>query len=505
MQGPNSAELLERNHLFSVELRKQKRSEQANTKRTRLSKTREPGPVLSERILSVFPQLRDMEDSHRLATLRSTLARETDSEKVYLALQCTRLLIRKDSPIGDCTALDTLPFVLRHIDPRVSPSDVVYQAAFLLCDLAAGSHEVATAIVDYGGIEALVRVLEVDKQDMQECALWGLGNVCADCEEYRQLVVGKGMVGLVYELIAGKHTDVTFLKAVAWSLAMLVQFPINLRPVDCQTAIQTVKELLSYRDFDIKKDALQALCSLTMQPKDHFTHISLQSLLPIVVDSLSFDIVSLNFAALRIIGNLTFSDNEYIGELLALSVLSKLQPFLRSPNARIRKEVAWTLANIAAGTQDQAQALFKHPICQDALGGLRDPGYKVALETSYVFRNLASRLSPESVSRLVDMKIVSYFQEVFERKEPDTQLNCLLVLSTLLSAGEREAEATGLPNQVIRAVEETKCLEALERLQQKDRQDLGKCAGDLVDRYFGVVPEFEDVGAEQRPPLFQFS
>lgn len=506
MQGLDSAALLERNHLFSVELRKQKRSEQADKKRLRLSQTRELGLVLSERILSVFPQLRDMQDSERLITLRDTLERETNPEKVHLALQSTRLLIRKNEYFSDCTAVDTLPAVLRHIDPRLSPSDVVYEATYLLCDLATGSHEVATAIIDYGGLEALAKVVEVDKPDMQECALWGLGNLSADCEEYRNLVVAKGTIRQIYELIAaGKDTDVGFLKVVAWALAMLVKFPCNLRPSDSQTAITTVKLLLSYRDFDIQKEALQALSSLTLQPKEHFSHLSQQNLLPTVVNSLSVDIISLNLAALHIIGNLTFADNAYIDELLGLNVLSKLQPFLRSPNAKVRKEVVWTLSNIAAGTEEQVQILFKHTICQDAMGGFRDPGYKIALETSYLFRNLTKRLSPETVLRLVDMKIVSYFPGVLERKEPDTQLNCLHVLSSLLSAGEREAQATGMRNQVSRAVEEAKCLEALERLQQRDGQALGKCAEDLVDRYFGVVPEFEDVGAEQPPPLFQFS
>jgi hypothetical protein len=139
------------------------------------------------------------------------------------------------------------------------------------------------------------------------------------------------------------------------------------------------------------------------------------------------------------------------------------------------------------------------------LGGFRDPGYKIALETSYLFKNLAQRLSPETVLRLVDMHILSYFPAVFDRKEPDTHLNCLLVLTSLLSAGEKEAQATGVANRVSQAVEETRCLQALERLQEKDRQDLGKRAEELMDRYFGVVPEFEDVGAEQPPPLFQFS
>ena len=506
MQGLDPLELLARNHQFSVELRKQKRSEQADKKRLRLSRTREAGAALSERILQIFPQLRDVADSERLKILRNLLEIETDSEKIYLVLQSTRLLIRKDREIYDSFAMEVLPSVLRHIDPSVSPSDVVYEATFLLCDMAAGSHDVEAAIVDFGGCEALVKVVNTDKSDMQECALWGLGNMAADCVEYRELVVSKGIIGLIYELVApGKGADVTLLKSAAWSLAMMVQFPINLHPTDYETAIKTVKELLSYRDIDIKKEALQALNSITMQHKEHFIPYVHPTLLQSVVDSLAFDTISLNLPALRIIGNFTFADNTYIEQLISLNVLSKLQPFLRSPNAKVRKEVIWTLSNVAAGTKEQVQALFQHAICQDALGGFRDPGYKIALETSYLFKNLAQKLSSETVLRLVNMKILSYFPAVFDRREPDTHLNCLLILTSLLSAGEKEAQATGVPNRVSQVVEETRCLQVLERLQEKDRQDLGKRAEDLMDRYFGVVPEFEDVGAEQPPPLFQFS
>ena len=500
MQGCDPALQLDKSHQFSIELRKQHRSDQACKKRLSLAATREASFALNERLVGVFPVLREMRDMDRIHYLRDVLTTETDQDKVHVALQITVELIRWNKQ--DSVALEMLPIALRYMDGRGCPWDVVLQATNLMCALAAGSSEVAAGIVDCGGIEALWNVAHTEKVDIQELALWGMGNIAAECQEYRNILISKGVLDLISRLVLTVQSmGITLLKAAAWALSMLVYHPVNLTQFTFNSATKTAKTLLSYTDLEIKRDTLNALDGLTKQPKDFFPILLEENLLPVIIDTLTFAQNSIDFPVLNIIGNLTYSDNLYIDHLLSLDVLSKMQPFICNPDAKIRKEVMWTLGNIAAGTVEQAKQVLLHSICQDALVGFRDTGLKIALETSYLYRNLIGKLGLTAARRLVELKILSYLLVVFERKEPETVKNSLSILRDLLAA----RESTVSENPATRTVEETKCMEVLEKLHLGSNTDLSKTAEDLLDRYFGAVPDFEEVRVEQTPPVFQFS
>lgn len=73
-----------------------------------------------------------------------------------------------------------------------------------------------------------------------------------------------------------------------------------------------------------------------------------------MVNHLNNSSQELSLPSLRIIGNLLYSKEEFVDELIKLDVVKELQDMLGKGKRKTKEEVCWALSNIAFGTRGQS-------------------------------------------------------------------------------------------------------------------------------------------------------
>lgn len=63
---------------------------------------------------------------------------------------------------------------------------------------------------------------------------------------------------------------------------------------------------------------------------------------------------------MRVVGNIITGNDQATEWILQKGILSNMQNFLNHNHSDIRREAAWIISNICAGTQSQIQMLFDH-------------------------------------------------------------------------------------------------------------------------------------------------
>lgn len=111
----------------------------------------------------------------------------------------------------------------------------------------------------------------------------------------------------------------------------------------------------------------------------------------------------LSLSSLRIVGNLLFSSEQFVDELIRLGVVRELEQMLRaSQKRRTKEEICWALSNIAFGSSSQATHLLHHPrLLSKLMALLCAEGSSVREEILQVFTGLVSKGEPASVFRLL--------------------------------------------------------------------------------------------------------
>lgn len=66
------------------------------------------------------------------------------------------------------------------------------EAAWIVSNIALGTYEQTSTVVYAGAIPKLVALFPTDDTDIQETALWALGNIGGDCKQFRDMVVQAG-------------------------------------------------------------------------------------------------------------------------------------------------------------------------------------------------------------------------------------------------------------------------------------------------------------------------
>ena len=104
---------------------------------------------------------------------------------------------------------------------------------------------------------------------------------------------------------------------------------------------------------------------MTKNYKEFIKEIININLLPNIIKFLDIDNKSVIMTSLRIIGNIAAEDNANLTQkLIDLNVLEKLKYTLFNENVGIRKESAYIISNIAAGTQKQIETLIQQNFLQ---------------------------------------------------------------------------------------------------------------------------------------------
>ncbi len=206
-----------------------------------------------------------------------------------------------------------------------------------------------------GSIDPILCLLNSTKLEVQEQAVWALGNISGDCDEYRQMILQRNGFSVIVAFANQNMDKVGVIKNCIWCLSNLCrnpkrdasQFPY------IQPHLGFLQRLLNCNMPEVVADACWAFCFLTEakseQKKEVLSYVNPQYLLYLIL----YDDIRLQSPALRLAGNFVSGDQDDTQVMLNAGLLRVLAVLLGKAQELQKKEVLWILSNITAGTTQQ--------------------------------------------------------------------------------------------------------------------------------------------------------
>ncbi|CAM9750404.1 unnamed protein product, partial [Discosporangium mesarthrocarpum] len=126
------------------------------------------------------------------------------------------------------------------------------------------------------------------------------------------------------------------------------------------------------------------------------------------------------------------------------NALPWLLALLRSSKPQMKKEVCWVVSNIAAGTQDQVQAVIDAELVPTVVKLLGTEVLAIRQEAGHVISNLVSGSIPEHIHHVVEQGCLEPVLDLLlEEQDPEVVMLALNTVESILKAGAAEAKTQG--------------------------------------------------------------
>jgi len=196
-------------------------------------------------------------------------------------------------------------------------------------------------------------------QEIQEQAIWAIGNIAGDSLKIRDRVIQKkGLEKILQHFSTAERP--TLIKHCVWAISNFCRskpapdYEIMKPTIDL--VIRSIYKL--DQDYEFLVDAFWILSYLTEHHKRTIKKILDTSILPKMLTFLNYPVVHIQLPILRIIGNVVAGNAAQTQMVVDSGCLQYLKKTIMHEKRSIRKETCWIISNIAAGTQQQIESLI---------------------------------------------------------------------------------------------------------------------------------------------------
>ncbi|XP_057983774.1 importin subunit alpha-9 [Malania oleifera] len=457
----------------------------------------------SEMMIEEEQSILDAQTSSSVEELKSAVAylgKGAMQKRVTALRELRRLLSRSEfPPVEAAVKAGVVPILVQCLSFG-SPDEQLLEASWCLTNIAAGKPEETKALLP--ALPLLIAHLgEKSSLPVAEQCAWALGNVAGEGEELRNILLSQGALPpLARMLLPNKGSTV---RTAAWALSNLIKGPDSKAATELikiEGVLDAVIRHLRKADEELATEVAWVVVYLSALSNVATSMLVKSGILQILVERLTTsNCLQLLIPVLRSLGNLVAGDahTTYVvlvaGHEVTDNVIAALVKCLKSEHRVLKKEAAWVLSNIAAGSVEQKQLIYSSEAVPLLLRLLSTAPFDIRKEVAYALGNLC--VAPtESAGR--PNLILEHLVSLVGR-------GCLPGFIELIRSADTEAARLGLqfmelvlrgmPNgEGPKLVEREDGIDAMERFQFHENEDLRNMANGLVDKYFG-----EDYGLEE--------
>jgi len=315
--------------------------------------------------------------------------------------------------IGPC-----IPHLIKCLNDNDN-QDILMEAVNAVSVLSGCDIQFTRSLVDNGAVDPLIRMLGSPSWKISDNAVFSLGNIAGENDEFRDKLLDRGVfpeVVKMIEILLDQPFPPSALQNATWALSNLYRPHISYPKLELVSpALPLLKRLLSNPDEEVVSNAVWCVSFLVETKQSHKkTHLEASinavveaGFLPEIKKCLSSSCEKIIAPSVRFFGSIASLDSHYTGLVLSVDVIPSFVDFLKHKDRVDRvilKEVLWTLSNIAADDTQHTQVLIDAGAIRAAYDFLSDKGKDVALRTEagWVVSNAALCSSIEQQKVMVE-------------------------------------------------------------------------------------------------------
>ncbi|CAH8371175.1 unnamed protein product [Eruca vesicaria subsp. sativa] len=423
----------------------------------------EDAHVENEMMIDEEQPVLEAQTSKAVEELKSSVQGKGAMQKRVAALRELRRLLSKSEfpPIDVALSAGAIPLLVQCLSFG-SPDEQLLEAAWCLTNIAAGKPEETKSLLPALPL-LIAHVGEKSSAPVAEQCAWAIGNVAGEGEELRNVLLSQGALPPLARMIFPDKGSTV--RTAAWALSNLIKGPESkaaAQLVRVDGIVEAILRHLKKTDEEIATEIATEIAWIVVYLSalsDIATSMLLKGgILQLLVERLATShSLQLLIPVLQSVGNFVSVDPKAMltilisGQNTEENVIGVLAKCLRSEHRVLKKEAAWVLSNIAAGSIEHKRMIHSTEAMPLLLRLLSTSPFDIRKEVAYVLGNL----SPDIEAARLGLQFIE------------------LVLR-------------GMPNgEGPKLVEGEDGIDAMERFQFHENEELRVMANSLVDKYFG--------------------
>ncbi|CAI5740215.1 unnamed protein product [Peronospora destructor] len=474
-----------RHQRTTTQIRKEKHHAIVQTKRRLMSV--DQTPLTGRSIIELVQILGD-----------TTNASAATNQTRFETLQEIRVLLAAhEKDYKQSGIVPVLVSLLNSISPLDSATqtdgEVYREIMWCLINITSGQYEHTKLVLP--AVPRLLEFVQDSNHSLAEHAAWVLGNIAADCKEFRQQLIANGAIMPLVKLLSNPSKK-ELAKISAWVLSNLARgFEISAKPFADAGILPVVIKGLSQPSSsatfseEIVVEVAWLLSFLTAR-EEAFLKLMLENglvdlLLPYFVTTNERLLTPL----LRVFGNICCSSPDqdhtdawqmpYVRRLLGTDsvVLPKLRDFLQPKQAGVQEkslaaEAAWVVSNLAATEATVVKLLIQAQLLPLLGHQFKDGSYEIRREVAFALTNIALT-SAGHMEDVLALDVVKVFLHLLTVADVAIVGNSLRFIENVLRVAP----------QGVSLVETNEGIDALETVQfECDEEHLSEWAAALGQR-----------------------